>query len=153
MKRHLLLAVLLASTVLAAENPALAQPGTEDAKRADIRRLLELTGAGDLWMQVVRQLLQNFKQVVPKVPAKVWDELAKEINARELIELVVPAYERHFTHADIRSLISFYSSPVGRKFVRVQPALVQESMAAGQAWGVQIGKRLEERLRKAGYLK
>jgi len=32
-----------------------------------------------------------------------------------LIEVVIPVYQRYFTHSDLLSLNDFYASPVGQK--------------------------------------
>jgi uncharacterized protein len=47
---------------------------------------------------------------------------------------VVDIYVKHFTHDEVRALLDFYTTPVGRKVIRVMPMLAQESSAAGQRW-------------------
>jgi len=49
---------------------------------------------------------------------------------REMIEATVPVYQKHLSKSDVDAMIAFYSSPVGQKILREQPAMVQESMAA-----------------------
>jgi hypothetical protein len=123
----------------------------ETPKRRDIRTLLELTGSAKLGMQLVNQLLGQFKVAMTDVPAHVWNEVAKEIRAGELVELVVPIYDKHLEHAEIKDIIKFYQSPAGRKLTAAMPAITQESMQAGQAWGQRLSKRIVEKLKKKGY--
>ena len=47
---------------------------------------------------------------------------------------MIPIYDKYFTHNDIRSLIRFYDSPIGRKFIKMQPYILTESMQAGTKW-------------------
>ena len=61
--------------------------------------------------------------------------------------MIVPVYERHFTRKDIQGLIAFYQSPVGRKFVSVQPKLVAESMQIGQRWGQKVAQKVMREIR------
>ena len=50
----------------------------------------------------------------------------------ELIDAVIPVYQNHLTHADVRSLIDFYSSESGQKYLKELPAMSAESMQAVQ---------------------
>lgn len=147
------LALLLAPAV-AAEQPAQAktavQPGDTDKSR-DIRRLLVLTGAGNLGTQVMDQILRSFRQSHPAVPAKFWDDLRGEMNADQLTQLVVPIYDRHLSHDDVKQLLAFYESPVGRKLIAVQPQIVAESMKAGEEWGRAAAERILQRMKEQGY--
>jgi len=67
--------------------------------------------------------------------------------------MVVPIYDKHFSHEDVKELIKFYQSPIGQKLVREQPGIVTESMAAGQKWGQHIAADVLKRLREKGYVK
>src|SRR5262249_42889308 len=51
----------------------------------------------------------------------------------DLINAIIPIYQRHLTKTDIEEMIRFYSSPVGQKLLREQPQIIQESMQAGAA--------------------
>ena len=46
------------------------------------------------------------------------------------------------------SLLEFYRSDVGRRFTKVLPQMTQESMLAGQQWGIEIGTEAAERVEK-----
>ena len=133
--------------------PAAASAEDKDAKLADIRKLMNLTGGGDIGKQVVEQMLETFKQSNPNIPETFWTEFMKEVDANQLIELNVPIYDKHLTHEDIKGIIAFYESPVGKKFITVLPQIVEESYAAGQEWGYGIGTKLRNKLEKEGYLK
>jgi hypothetical protein len=97
------------------------------------------------------QLLGSFRQSNPAVPAKFWDDLRGELNAGQLTELVVPIYDRHLSHDDIKQVIAFYESPAGRKLISVQPQIVAESMKAGQDWGRAAAERILRRMKEQGY--
>jgi hypothetical protein len=48
----------------------------------------------------------------------------------EMINALVPIYQRHFSKADLDGILAFYTSPVGQKLQNEQPAIMQESMQA-----------------------
>jgi uncharacterized protein len=132
-----------------AEEPA---AGSADPKRAKALLLMEMTGAGELGVQVLNQMLPNLKAMVPKAPESFWQEFMTEVRPESLVELIVPVYTKHFDESDLDELIRFYSTPVGRKMIEKTPAIAADSMTAGQQWGTEIAQRALERLKAAGLL-
>ena len=136
--------VLLSSVAFAdAKHPA-------SSKEAAIRKYLQVTGAGALGAQVMNQMIDLFKQNVPNAPASLWTELAKEINPDELVERVIPVYDKQLTEAELNDLIRFYETPTGKKLVKVMPAITQESMQIGKAWGGEISQKVMQKLQQKG---
>jgi hypothetical protein len=125
-------------------NTGAASPATERS----IRELLTLTGAGNIGVQVVQNMVQALKRVRPQVPESFWVEFMKDVNSDELVNGVIPIYQKHFTEEDLQAAIKFYRSPAGRRFIEKQPIVVQESMQAGQQWGQQIAKRAMDKAQK-----
>ncbi|WP_243374885.1 DUF2059 domain-containing protein [Geotalea sp. SG265] len=133
--------------------------------RSDIERLLKMTGAEALGLQmgaaVSNQMVDSLLKQEPDVPPKAVEAVKDEIRlvfAEEMPKLmmeIVPIYARHFTHEEIKGLIAFYSTPLGKKSIAAMPAVMQECMQAGQAWGERISPvlapRLESRLKQEGY--
>jgi hypothetical protein len=146
----LALALLCAGLAMAqqaqGEGQGQAQEDDAAAKRQNIRRLLELTGSARIGQQVIRQMMETFKKANPKVPESFWNQMANEFDSAAMVDLVVPIYDKHLTHEDVKGLIAFYESPVGRKMVSVLPAIIQESLQAGQQWGMDIARRIQQRL-------
>jgi hypothetical protein len=126
------------------------KPGTESPSREQVLTLLDLLQVRDtikITLDATRQQVQGsaeetFREKVPNPTPEqlkslhaVVDEIFGEISLDEIVKDVVPVYQRHLTKADVTALITFYSSPVGQKVLREQPAMVRESMeatAAGQ---------------------
>jgi hypothetical protein len=59
------------------------------------------------------------------------DDIMADLPLDEMVEAMVPIYQRHLTRSDIEEVIRFYSSPVGQKLLREQPQMIQEGMQAG----------------------
>src|SRR5262249_37793516 len=59
------------------------------------------------------------------------DDIMADLPIDEMLEAMVPIYQRHLTRSDIEEGIRFYSSPVGQKLLREQPQMIQEGMRAG----------------------
>ena len=59
---------------------------------------------------------------------------------------VVPIHARHFTHADVRGMIDFYETPLGKKTIEAMPSLMQESMQASHRWAQEVMPGLREKV-------
>jgi hypothetical protein len=126
----------------------------EDAgKESDIRKLLALTKAGEIGTQVASQMIEQMRGSMPQVPDQFWEDFKRGMDPNSLIDLIIPIYSRHFTHDDIRQMIAFYDSPLGRKMTSELPAIMQESMQVGSQWGAALSRQIMERLKDHGYLK
>ena len=68
--------------------------------------------------------------------------LFTQLHPVYFIDLMVDLYARYFTEQEIRDLIDFYQTPTGQKSIAVMPALMQDSMEAGEAWGRKVGERV-----------
>lgn len=130
---------------------AAAKAQTGKNKTADIKTLLALTKAGELAAQMMQELIQNYRQNLPQVPDAFWLGFARKVNTEELVNMLVPIYDRHLTGSDIAALIEFFQSPAGQKLVSVQPEIMKESMQAGREWGMKLGSEVAAELQKQGY--
>ena len=127
-----------------AETTPQKQPETQ--KQRDIRKLLKITGSGELGQQVMNQMIGNMKKAMPQVPDKFWADFMKEVHTDELVDLIVPVYDRNLTQNDVTELIRFYESPTGKKFVSVLPKITQESMGVGEKWGRDLAMKVMAKL-------
>jgi hypothetical protein len=118
------------------------QSFAEPATKESIVHLMELTGSGDMGIKMVDQMLPLLKKLTPKAPSEFWSDFRKDINPQQLVDMIVPVYQKHFDEKDMQELIAFYNTRVGKKFIRVQPVILQESMAVGQAWGRGIAEKI-----------
>lgn len=127
------------------------------AKRADIERLLAMTNALDLSQQMgvaaaqqISQILQKARPDIPQNVLATLPEVVSSVFVDEqdgLKELVIAIYHEHFSADDIRGMIDFYSSDLGKKTIAVMPVLMNQSMQAGQAWGQALGPQIEARVK------
>jgi uncharacterized protein len=111
-------------------------------KEADIRKLISVAGSEDILRQTLPKMVAQMKLAMPQVPDEAWHELEKPETIKKLVDLYVPIYEKHFTHDEIRGMLNFYETPLGKKMVTTMPLVLQESMDAGNRWGIDLAKRI-----------
>lgn len=59
------------------------------------------------------------------------ESLFKSMPVDEMVDAMVPIYQKHLTKEDMDKILAFYASPVGQKLQREQPAMMQEGMQIG----------------------
>ena len=65
--------------------------------------------------------------------------------------MLAPVYIKYMTKEDLEDLIKFYQTPIGQKFSKNTPLIMQESMQIGQQWGMQLGREVAKKLQEKGY--
>ena len=138
-----LILLLLAITVCSL-SPARADVSPE--KRAQIEKLLQLTGTERLMGQMENQLIASFRAQMPQVPEAFWTKFQQRMNTREMLDLIIPVYDKYYTLDDLKAVNAFYQTPVGQKVLSTLPQVMQETMKIGQEWGEKKG---EEAAREA----
>ncbi len=122
----------------------------DSAKEADIRRLMDLVGTRVLVTQMMDSMEENIKPLMTNSfpPGEYREKLIdlffakfhSKAGAQQLLDLAVPAYDKYYTHEEIKGLIEFYRTPLGQKMVAVLPRLMADLQSAGQKWGGQLGQ-------------
>lgn len=136
--------VVVALCLLLASFIARAEPASE----ASVRRLLDLTGAGAMGIQVVQQMVPGLKKMLPDAPDEFWEQFMADARPEDLVDLIVPIYQRHLSEEDVQAAITYFSSPAGKRMIGKQGVIMQESYAAGQQWGAQLAERAIVKLRE-----
>lgn len=131
---------------------AAASSGIDPAKEADIRQLLEVTGAKSLMLQVMSTMEKNLKPALAgSLPpgdyrAKLIDLFFEKFMARasvempKLVDAAIPVYDKYLSDEDIKGLIQFYKTPLGKKTLSVLPQITGEMQAQGEKLGERIGR-------------
>ncbi|OYW28535.1 MAG: hypothetical protein B7Z47_05710, partial [Chthoniobacter sp. 12-60-6] len=90
----------------------------ESALTQDIRKFFKLTNVAELSFADIQNNIELQSRANPDIPAEFWKELVTKLNPQEFIERMVPIYEKHFSHAEIKAWIAFFESPHGQTFLK-----------------------------------
>jgi hypothetical protein len=146
--KNLLIACLMS---LCTFIPALCQQQLDAATKEDVEELLVLTGARQqvqqIWAEMAKQAATSaadsyrmkHPNATPLELRKVGEVAGQSLKASlkvvsidELIDAIIPVYQRHLTHADAQNIVDFYNSAAGQKLLKQMPAMMSESMQAVQ---------------------
>jgi uncharacterized protein len=142
--KSLLFACLIALSMCAGAQTTIST-APDAASKQEVQKLFDVMASreqmGQMMQQVFAQMRSlNREQVRKRRPDVTEEELARIDRESEdviknfpldaMLSDMIPIYQRHFTKSDIDSLISFYSSPSGQKFLHEMPAVTAETMRA-----------------------
>lgn len=119
-----------------------------------LKTMFKVTGSEETYRTVIKQMFTMFKEQYSNVEEKTWVELEKEFqktSINDLVRMLAPVYVKYLNQEELRELIDFYSSPVGKKIAQSTPLITQESMQIGQEWGKKIGEEFVQKMKKKGY--
>ena len=142
-------------TIILLVNVSLTAFGQTDNEYSDtLKRMFEVSGSEESYRAVIKQMFTMYKQQYSNVDAVVWNDLEKEFlktSLNELTQMLIPVYSKYMTQEDLKELIKFYETPVGNKFAKNTPLIMQESMQIGQQWGMKIGEDFANKMKEKGY--
>jgi len=144
MRRILLAAALGFCTPLLGFAQQTAQTASDaPATKEDIQKYLDVMHSREMMAKMVdamsapmhKMLHEQFLKDKDKLPPDFEDRMARMIDDSmksfpwdEMLDSMVPVYQKHLTKGDVSALIAFYSTPTGQKLLRDMPAIMQEAM-------------------------
>jgi len=162
-----LLVALVALALLGLARPAAAQnPASAPSPGAILvaKQIVELKGARQLFTPLVRGVVEKVKDQFMQtnfmwakdlndVAASLEKDYASRVD--ELVDMSARIYASHFTEAELKQLLAFYQTPVGRKAITEEPKALDESMASGGNWGDALADevvvKMRDEMKKRGH--
>ena len=136
--------------------PDAAPPGGKinPQKAADIQRLMEVAGMKSMMTTMMTAMEANMKPAVIAMlpPGDYREQLAElffekfnsKLNLQQFLDMAATSYDKYLSDGDIKGLILFYQTPLGRKTLTVLPKLNVELQTQGMQIGQQLGKESME---------
>lgn len=148
-----LLGVAAPGVVQAQSEGESAEASAEDGEISEekeklIRELIEVSKMTRMGKQVMDRMFQMMKQQHPDIPEKYWTQVREDLDMDELVEKLIPIFDKYYTKSDLKKLLEFYKSPVGQKLVKVQPQITKEAMAVGREWGRSTAQEVVKDIRE-----
>jgi hypothetical protein len=102
----------------------------EEAFKKDVLRVIEMSGATNQMKSAKNQILQ----MVPKEKQAAFI-IEFDSTLPSLYDKLATIYMEEYSKEDIKAMIAFYESPVGKKINEKSGVILEKSQAAGQEWG------------------
>ena len=113
------------------------------ATKEDIEKYLQIMHSKEMMTKMMDAMTKPMHQMIheqylkdkDKLPGdfevrmnKVMDDYIKSLPFDDIMETMVPVYQKHFTKGDVDTLVAFYSTPTGQKLIRELPEITAEAM-------------------------
>ncbi|HUP21311.1 MAG TPA: DUF2059 domain-containing protein [Thermoanaerobaculia bacterium] len=143
LKKACAVVVLALAVVMPGATVASAEEPSREGELA--RELMEVSGVSEMMRQLMTQMVEPLRSS-GQVSEEFWDEFLAQANLEGLEEAVAGIYVKHFTAEEMEATLEFYRSPAGQSILQKMPVVMQESMAVGQQWGMELGQKIAEEL-------
>ena len=120
------------------------------------REVVVASGATRAFDGVIPSILQQSANVFVQQNPDLQQELVEAVKAispefekrtSEIITIVATVYATAFTADELKELLTFYQSAVGKKFVSQLPRVLEESFVKTQEWGGKISEEIVRGIR------
>ncbi|MDR2728105.1 MAG: DUF2059 domain-containing protein [Chitinispirillales bacterium] len=121
------------------------------AKRQDIIKLIEV-------MDAKAQMVQSFDLIFTNLMVSMGDGVSPDVKRafkskfesriNDFVNVLIPVYDKYYTHDDIKQIIKFYETPTGKRMIKSVPLVTQESFTVGQKWGQELAQDVVSELMK-----
>ncbi|WP_445456913.1 DUF2059 domain-containing protein [Flavobacterium sp. HNIBRBA15423] len=105
----------------------------QDAFKADVLKVLKASGSG-AQMELAKE------QVMGSISEEKRADFSKEFDASlpSLYDKMAKVYMETYTHDEVKQMLKFYESPVGKKITEKASELTKKNMTAAQEWGTEL---------------
>lgn len=142
--------------LLAVAQPASAQQPTAAAIDS-AKKILTIKNAEAMYRPVLVGVVEQAKVTLTQANLnlqqplqEVATQLVKEFSNRgdEVANELARRYAVAFTEQELKDLVAFYSSPLGRKTVEKEPTILQESVIFMEEWANKLSEQVITRFRQ-----
>ncbi len=143
MKKILFTFILLVG--ISTTNCALAQ--NSDEYKTELKSFLKNSGSDASFTAILDQFYSMMGSGVDKTKLEAAKESIYQKAYDELINLMVPVYQKSISIADLKEINKFYQTPVGKRISAAQPKILNESMQVGQTLAMKVQGIFQEGLK------
>lgn len=146
-KKILFLAIAYIVALFAVASPVSAQ-SQDDEYREALKKIMQASGSTAATDSILPQILSMTKKMLPNVDSSFWNEFVNKWKTKieeKVMEVYVPVYQQHLTMNDLKEIIAFYESPIGKKLRKTIPAITKETFPLMQQLGRDMGMEIMQK--------
>ena len=156
--------LLTVAVALALSSPIAYAQQPSPAAIATAKEIVAATSATTMFQPLIAGVVEQAKNLLlqqnpnlSKDLNEIANQLRKDLAPRfdELGNEVAKIYATHFTEQELKDMLVFYNSPLGKKVLSEQPAVVDASLKFAQVWANtlsdEVVAKLRDELKKRGH--
>jgi len=123
---------------------------------ATAKEVITAKGAAALYSPLVSGVIERTKLILLQTNpmlGKDLNEVAAKLHAdyaprsAEILNEVAKVYASRFTEQELKDTLAFYKSPLGRKLITEEPAILDQSMKTAQTWADNLAQEVIGKMR------
>jgi len=95
--------------------------GITSTKAALIINMLDVSGVWDNMEKSINHAVSRLPEAERAVHRRIF-------NVEDIIERLIPIYDKYYTESEVEEVIQFYQGPAGKKVLEVTPQIMKESV-------------------------
>ncbi len=156
--------VATVAIALALSSPTAHSQQPKAAALSTAKELVTATGTTSLFNTLIPGVIEQAKNLLlqqnpnlSKDLSEIANKLRNDLAPRmeELNNEVARLYATRFTEPELKEILAFYNSPVGKKLLTDQPSVVDGSMKFAQDWANKLSDeviaKMRDELKKRGH--
>ena len=149
-------AALSAGTANAQARPPAAPAAPSAAATAAAKEIIDIKGSLKLFEPIVVGVIEQHKSIMLQSNPMLSRDLTEVSNRlriefaprrAELEKEMVRIYAQAFTEQELKELVTFYKSPLGKKLIDQEPKVLDSSMARASEWADKLAGEVVTRMR------
>jgi hypothetical protein len=123
----------------------------DPATEADIRQLMDLLGMKATVARTMKNTADGMRPLLlrafPAGPYRerlvqlFFEKFRTNMDPDYILNLTIPAYAQYLSDDEVKQLIQFYKTPLGQKWVSVQPKVAAGLAPTARSWGSKIARQ------------
>ena len=122
-----------------------------DEAKADIVKLITINNELKTRLLYLLNSFQQLKARTPGVKPEFWAKCQDMFHKDKLSAKLAPVYAKHYTPEEVKELIKFFESPIGKKYVEKSFLISRELNVETNQFGTDVGDSIRKNLDEAGY--
>jgi hypothetical protein len=117
----------------------------DSEKIVNIKKIIDLTGGEAAANQIFDQIAQNLKSSGGPGSDRMLAEFRKQFDLKKFNEIAIRAYDKNLSAQDVKGILAFYQSPVGKRMIAAMPNVMNDMMVET----LQMTREMTEKIRKS----
>lgn len=105
----------------------------QDAFKQDVLKVLKASGSAAQMELAKEQVMGNIPEDKKAAFSKDFDD-----SLPSLYDKMAKVYMELYTHDEVKQILKFYDSPIGKKMTAKSSELTKKNMEAAQEWGMEL---------------
>lgn len=135
-----------------AEGEGAAPKKIDPTLEKEIRKLLRVSKGNESGGMILDGMLNSLKRSMSTIPESFWKELPRKDFLERFDEELVRIYAQHLTLEEVRGLIKFYESPLGKSALEKMRLISMDAAKAGHDFSSDVLRWVMDEAEKKGVL-